>query len=126
MMGHDGRHACTLDREGARKRQPQIAALSARIRHRARVGDRVVLRFDGDDETAALVDGFVRDEQRCCGFFGFSTRQEAGQTVLELSAPAGAQDLLDGVLEVFDPALDDTRRLALHDAAGGGCDGGNC
>ncbi len=78
MRERDDRYACTLDQEGARARLPQIAALTARIRHRTRIEDRVVLRFGGDDETAALVDGFVRDEQRCCAFFGFATRQEAG------------------------------------------------
>ena len=126
MDDRDDRSTCTLDSEGARARLPQITALSARLRHRARLDDRVLLRFDGDDETVRLVDAFVRDEQRCCAFFGFSSRREAGQTVLELSAPPGAQEHLDGVLHVFDPALDDDRRLALHADAGGsaanGCD----
>ena len=126
-MQRDARYTCTLDPEGAQARLPQIAALSSRLRHRARVDDRLVLRFDGDDETASLVDGFVRDEQRCCAFFGFATRHEAGQTVLELSAPPGAQHLLEGVLHVFDPALDDAGRLALHEAdVGSGTTGCDC
>lgn len=107
-------YACTLPPAGARDRLPQARALTARLRDRGRTGNRLVLRFDDDGDTAGLVDEFVEDESQCCGFFDFATRREEGEVVLEMAAPAGAEPLLDAAMEAFDPALEDDERLALH------------
>lgn len=112
-------HTCTLSVEGARERLPQARALTERLQHRERTGDRLVLEFVDDGHTASLVDEFVRDERRCCSFFEFATRTGDGRVVLELTAPAEAAHMLDAAARAFDPDLDDGQRLALHEQVTG-------
>lgn len=119
MSAHEQDYACTLTPEGAHDRLPQARDLTARLAHRERTGDRLVLRFDDDGDTVALVDEFVRDESQCCGFFDFTTRREDGQVVLELAAPAEAGHVLDAAMAAFDPTLGDHDRLVLHEEATG-------
>ncbi len=106
-------YGCTLDASGARERIPQARELTARLRHRARVDDRLVLRFEDDGDTVGLVEEFVRDESRCCSFFTFDVRRHEGEVVLELTAPPQAGHWLDAAMASFDPSLDDRDRLQL-------------
>lgn len=112
-------HTCTLSVEGARERLPQARALTERLQHRERTADRLVLEFDDDGRTAALVDEFVRDERHCCSFFEFDTHTADDRVVLELTAPAEAAHMLDAAARAFDPDLDDEQRLALHEQVTG-------
>lgn len=116
-------YACTLDLEGARARLPNIRALTGRLLARERIDNRLVLRFEDDGDTTALVEEFVREEQACCPFFGFEIRH--GQEVaLELSAPAEGSHMLDAAMDSFDPdRQDDARLAAFRQAAAGGQDG---
>lgn len=103
--------ACTLDPQGARQRLPQVRALTDRLQRRERLDDRLVLTFADDAGTVELVEEFVRDESRCCGFFGFEIRHEGAQVVLELSAPTQAGHMLDAAMRSFDPDLNDDDML---------------
>lgn len=112
MTDTTNEYRCTLDTSGVQERIPQARQLTARLRHRARTDDRLVLRFD-DDDTAELVQEFVRDESQCCSFFTFDVRQVDGEVVLELTAPPQADHWLDAAMASFDPGLDDQDRLQL-------------
>lgn len=107
-------YACTLDAEGARRRLPQASALTARLRRRERVDDRLVLTLEDVEGTVELVEEFVRDESRCCSFFGFEVRRSEEGIVLELSAPPAASHMLDAAMESLAPDTTDPERLALH------------
>lgn len=103
--------ACTLDPQGAQQRLPQVRALSDRLQRRARLDDRLVLTFEDGQDTVELVEEFVRDESRCCGFFGFDIRHDGAEVVLELTAPAQAGHMLDAAMRSFDPDLNHDQML---------------
>lgn len=105
-------YACTHDLDGARARLPQLRALSELLTGRERDDGRVVLRFADRGEGRALVEEFVADEQRCCDFFGFDVRDDGGEVRLEITAPRGAQEMLDGLAEAFEPGRSDDALLA--------------
>lgn len=68
---HDGGASCSLDEEGARKRQAawhQLVGEALRSHDRTDDGT-VILRFGGDDQTEARVCELAELEQRCCSFF---------------------------------------------------------
>lgn len=110
-VAHDG-YACSLDLEGAKGRLPQIRALTERLRARERRDDQLVLRFGAGEDTAELVDAFVRDEQQCCPFFSFHVERRDDEVVLTLSAPAQAGHMLDAAMDSFAPSRGDEDRLA--------------
>ena len=131
MVPETSPFACTLDEVGARARLAQARALTARLSHRERIDNRLVLEFVCDGYTTELVDEFVRDERRCCAFFDFDVRRGDNHVTVELSAPTGAGHMLDAAMASFAPELGDGDRLALQrehsinrgadDAAGCGC-----
>lgn len=119
MTNRTNAYSCTLDRSGALQRLPQVHGLTERLRHRERVDDGLVLHFEDGDDTVELVEEFVRDESRCCSFFGFEVRRGDGNVELIVTAPPQAGHMLDAVMASFDPDLDDRQRLQLfHEHTG--------
>lgn len=105
------RFACTLDPRGAQQRLSQVRALTDRLQRRERLDDRLVLTFESGQNTVDLVEEFVRDESRCCGFFGFDIRHDGTEVMLELTAPPQAGHMLDAAMRSFDPDLSDDQLL---------------
>lgn len=96
------RFVCTLDVNAAEGRQGQVEELAQRIVERERHGARsaaVVVTRDAE----ALLRAFVRDEARCCPFFDFAVERNDRGVRLAVTAPAGAEPLLDALLAVLDP-----------------------
>lgn len=106
-------YVCTLDYEGAQARLPHSRALAARLRGRERLEGRLMLHFAGGQETVELVEQFVRDEKRCCSFFGFDIQPCEGEVVLRMSAPIQAAHMLDAAMDAFDPDREDEERMAV-------------
>lgn len=119
MADTSNEYGCTLDTSGVLQRLPQVHGLIERLRHRERVDDRLVLRFEDGDDTLALVRQFVRDESRCCSFFAFDVHRRDDEVELVLTAPSPAGHMLDAAMASFDPDLDDRERLQLfHEHTG--------
>lgn len=121
--------ACTLDEGGAHARLEQAHELAERLRRRDLSDNRLVLTFANEGDTGLLVDEFVRDEQQCCSFFGFTVALDDDTVTLTLTAPEGAEHMLEAAMASFAPTLSDEERLALHrahsqPAAVAGDDGG--
>ena len=93
---------CTLTPPDAAARIDADRALARRViaTQRLDTGLRVVFTED----SRQLVDTFVRNEQRCCGFFEFSVDASGEAVTLEITAPPveSAQRLVDAAKHVFD------------------------
>lgn len=99
----DDVYLCTLTDRDAAGRLDADRALSRRVvdTERTEVGLRVV--FDGGEDSRRLVDTFVDNERRCCGFFDFAVSETEGTVVLQIDAPAddSAQQLVDDAERAF-------------------------
>ena len=82
------------------------AELAARLRSTRLLGERALVAVEaGADRArltfngaAAAVEDFVNAEQSCCGFLQFQTTERAGLIELEISAPAGGESSLRGIV----------------------------
>lgn len=103
--------ACTLDPAGLRDRAAQLHRLAGRLRARTVAVGRARLAFDAAAE--AEVRRFVADESTCCSFFAFDVAHDEvtqdAEVVLTITAPEGAEPLLEVLVAGFDPdrAVDD-------------------
>jgi hypothetical protein len=90
-----------LDRE-AEFRDLAITGLLARERTESGIR----LRFEPSEETRARVLELVSKEKDCCPFFDFALEADAGELLLDVSAPAEAQPVLDAFFESFSPGVE--------------------
>lgn len=99
----DRRYVCTLDPSRVPARRAQGEEMARRIRTWSRLGDGLELGFDASTGTERLVEEFVRDEKRCCGFFTFEIDRGSDGVVLRMRAPREpeAQDMVDAALQTF-------------------------
>lgn len=83
----DDIYVCTLTDRDAAGRIDADRGLARRVlaTERTDVGLRVVV--DGDEDGRRLVDTFVENERRCCGFFDLAVSEGDGAVVLEITAP---------------------------------------
>lgn len=85
--------ACSLD----------AADLSARRAELTRLGEDALLppgrdgslRFRNDRETRTRLEALVAAEAACCPFLDLTVREEPGALVLEISAPDGAEPVVE-------------------------------
>ena len=94
-------YVCTVSSDEIPDRAEQIRALTRGLLSRERQQRQVRLRFE--PALADVLAAFVRDEARCCTFYDFDLEQTDEVVGLRVSAPAGAEPLLDRLYEVFDP-----------------------
>ncbi|HEX2026841.1 MAG TPA: hypothetical protein VHF25_02450 [Nitriliruptorales bacterium] len=96
-------------------------ALADRVVGTQRSEDGVLVRFAGGDDTRRLVDTFVANECRCCGFFDFTVTEAEQHVLLEIIAPAdrSAQQLVDAAKQVFDLGPDSLEPLRTWEAEEG-------
>lgn len=96
-------YVCALDPADLPARRAQGEAMARHLKEGSRLEGGLELRFEGVPEAERLVEEFVRDERRCCGFFSFATSREGGDIVLRITAPRdpGAQEMVDAALATF-------------------------
>jgi hypothetical protein len=90
--------ACGLTPQEQAAREPRDRALAEQLRHLARPREReAVLAFP--QAAAPLVHEFVRDESRCCEFFDFAVEPADDVVRLTVSAPPGAEAMLQALVD---------------------------
>ncbi len=99
-MTHDESFVCALPVEEVGDRAAQGRALARELIRTERRPQQVVLDFAPAAE--AQVHEFVRDESRCCPFFGFRVDVGATRVRLQIEAPAGAEPFLDVLTDRFE------------------------
>lgn len=117
----DDVYACTLTREEADGRIDADRALADRVVGSERTQDSVRVTFAPDEDTRRLVDTFVVNESRCCGFFEFAVTETDQAVTLEIAAPAdrSAQELVDAAKEAFDLGPDAVEPIRTWEATDG-------
>lgn len=100
-MTEQEQFACTLTPDDEARREAQVNALAGRLHHAEWHTDRhAVLDFSLGAES--LVHEFVRDESVCCSFFEFGVTRAPNSVELHVSAPAGAEGMLEGLVGTFE------------------------
>jgi hypothetical protein len=94
--------ACSLGASDLRQRLNEIAEVGAdSLIERSAEGERHLLRFRSDLETRRRLEVIVAAEAKCCSFLDLSLEEQAGELVLSLSAPEGAQPVADELAAAF-------------------------
>ena len=94
--------ACSLDADELRQRLSEISAIGGQaLRYVHSLPGQAVLRFAAEDETRARLEAIVTAEARCCAFMDFELRDEPGAIVMTISAPEGAELVLDELVAAF-------------------------
>lgn len=102
---HDGGASCTVDEQGAARRNVEFADIARRgLRHRDRTDDGDVrLTFDKDEQLEEAVRQVFARESECCAFFTFDIRDKGGELVVTATAPDDKADYLDALYHATDP-----------------------
>ena len=101
-MNPDTPIACSLDADELRQRLAEISAIGGEaLRHVQSSPGQAVLRFTADDETRVRLEAIVAAEARCCAFMDFQLVHEADATVMTISAPDGAELVLDDLVDAL-------------------------
>lgn len=121
MTGTDDTYRCTLSSTEASSRLDADQALADRVVNTERSENGVRLAFDARRDTRELVDTFVANESRCCGFFDFAVTETEGEITLEITAPAApaAQELVDAAKEAFDLSPDGIAPATVREVGDG-------
>jgi hypothetical protein len=94
--------ACSLSATDLPARLNQMAevgrAALVDIRHEGR---RAELRFAAGAGVRGRVDGIVAAESQCCAFLEMNVRDQADSIVLTIQAPAGAEVVLQELVDAF-------------------------
>jgi DNA-binding transcriptional MerR regulator len=88
---------CTLPAGDQPERLAQWSAVLARVRSREDIPGGLRLRFASEPELAGHLADLAAREQACCAFFSFSISPTADGITLDVTAPADAVDVLDGL-----------------------------
>ncbi|MBA0127486.1 hypothetical protein H0B56_18225 [Haloechinothrix sp. YIM 98757] len=99
-MSNDEAFTCQLSEQDARRREEADRALVAELARYEWEDDRhAVLTFAPSSEH--LVREFVREESSCCSFFDFDVRDTGDAVRLRVSAPHGAERMLQALVGAF-------------------------
>lgn len=94
--------ACALDADELRQRLGDISAVGGEaLRDVQASRGRAVLLFAAGAATRERLAAIVAAEARCCAFLNFDLRGEADATVMTISAPEGAELVLDDLVAAF-------------------------
>ena len=94
--------ACSLDADELGERLTDMGAVGrAALRDVQRTPRRAVLRFAADAQTRERLASIVAAEARCCAFLDFSLLDDAGEIVMTISAPGGADLVLEDLVGAF-------------------------
>lgn len=90
--------ACTLGAADVKKRQEELRALGKDgLVSKVAYGDSAVLRFRPDPAIRGRVEAAVAAESECCPFLDFELEHGQDATVLTITGPDGAAEVLAGV-----------------------------
>lgn len=98
-MTTEPRIACSLSAEELPGRLAEMAAIGRESL--LSLSSDGVLRFRGDAGTRERLDGIIAAESACCSFLGFDLGEDAGELVLTVTAPEGAEPLAFELVNVF-------------------------
>ena len=90
--------ACSLDAAGQRARGRDWSAIADLALDRHWDGDTLRLAFANDADVAADITRLAVLEQKCCPFFSFTVRVDAGTLTLDVTAPPEARELVSALL----------------------------
>ena len=94
--------ACSLGADDLDQRLAAIAELGAdSLIGKSVEGGRHLLRFCADAAARTRLEEIVAAEAECCSFLDLSLREDAGELVLSIAAPADAQSLADELARAF-------------------------
>ena len=96
--------ACTLDVGQLKDRLAEMNAVGRNARAVEPGSPRAVLRFARKEAVRERLARIVEAESRCCAFMGFELRERADEIVLTISAPEGAEPVLDDLVAAFSSA----------------------
>jgi demethylmenaquinone methyltransferase/2-methoxy-6-polyprenyl-1,4-benzoquinol methylase len=97
--------ACSLGAADLEGRLAAIAAVGAdSLVAREMKDGRHLLRFRDDGSTRRRLEEIVAAEARCCSFLDLALRDEDGDLVLSIAAPAEGQTVADGLAAAFGPS----------------------
>lgn len=87
--------ACTLDPADMPRRRAELRALGEEgLVSKVVQGGTAVLRFRPDAEIRRRVEAAVAAESECCAFLDFALEHDGDATVLTITAPDGAAEML--------------------------------
>jgi hypothetical protein len=97
--------ACTLDAGQLQDRLAEMSAVGRGSLRAVEPGSRqAVLRFGPARAVRERLARIVEAESRCCAFMGFELRERADEIVLTISAPEGAEPVLDDLVAALSSA----------------------
>ena len=91
--------ACSLDGAAMAERLAHMRSIGRDSLIAAEPGG--VLRFDASPATRSRLEQIVAAEAQCCPFLGLDLAEEAGTLRLTVSAPEGAEPVVEGLIEAF-------------------------
>ena len=98
-MTTEPRIACSLSADELPRRLAEMAAIGRDSL--LSMSPEGVLRFRGDAGTRARLEGIIAAESACCSFLGFDLCEDAGELVLTVTAPEGAEPLALDLVNAF-------------------------
>ena len=101
-MNSDIPIVCSLDADQLEQRLAEIGAVGADfLRNVQSFPGEAILRFAAGEETRERLEAIVAAEARCCAFMSFDLDDEPGAIVMRISAPGGAELVLDDLVGAF-------------------------
>lgn len=98
-MTTEPRIACSLSTDELPKRLAEMAAIGRESLLSVRPEG--VLRFRGDRAVREYLEAIIAAESECCSFLGFELHEDAGELVLTVTAPEGAEPLAVDIVNAF-------------------------
>jgi len=98
-MTTDPQIACSLSADELPTRLAEIGAIGRDSL--LSVSPTGVLRFRADQATRGRLEDIIAAESACCSFLDFELREDAGELVLTITAPAGAEPLAVDLVNAF-------------------------
>ena len=92
---------CSLDADELEQRLAEIGAVADALLDVQSLPGEAILRFAVGIETRKRLEAIAAAEARCCAFMSFDLRDEPGAIVMRISAPAGAELVLDDLVGAF-------------------------
>ena len=98
-MDRDAPIACSLSNDELPERLAELEAIGRDAL--LSVSPDGALRFRADPAIRARLEAVIAAESRCCSFLNFDLREQAGELVLRIGAPEGAEPLAFDLVNAF-------------------------
>ena len=89
---------CALDSGEMIERVKAWRAVSSRALAREVYSDRITSIYPSDPALIGQLKDLIAAEAICCSFLKFSMKEEAGETIVELSFPEEARPVVESVI----------------------------